>query len=412
MYCIKYPGDLDKDGYPVIGNKRVIRSIVAKNIGRQIQDDEYIYRICNRKDCMNPNHLKVVKKKESKRNLPLKQQYATLELTKENIYLVKYLNTKGERKEDICNFIKVKVEGRKRKISLPDDIFDLIIKCKMWEDIDMENKEKVEALIKLDKYFKDKNKCIEVDFQEDYVYPYIYDKNKKVFAHRYVFKKVKNKKQEIAEEKVIMHKCDNPRCIRPSHLKLGTQKDNIEDKVKKNRQYKNRDLDKYINKIIHLRDIEGKSFENISKEISSIIGKKVDKKTIMNRYYKNKKFLFKKVTQKEIVLDNIDKILMYRNDYGHSYRKIGILLSKEKGISKAIPGQLIKEVYIKEMGERGLKIPETQTKMDLIIKNKSEVQNLIQEGMSLREIARRLSEKLKFKVNHTQIKRVLMQDYS
>ncbi|CCJ33589.1 HNH endonuclease signature motif containing protein [Caloramator australicus] len=410
MYCIKYPGDLDKDGYPVIGNKRVIGSIVTKNIGRQIQDDECIYRICNRKDCMNPNHLKVVNKKESKRNLPLKQQYTTLELTKENIYLVKYLNAKGERKEDICNFIKVKFEGSNHEIALPDEIFNLIIKCKMWEDIDMENKEKVEALIKLDKYFDDENKCIEVDFQDGYAYPYVYDKNKKVFAHRYVF--TTDNDEKMLEGKVIMHKCDNPRCVRPSHLELGTQKDNIEDKVKKNRQYRYWDLDKYIDKIIYLKDIEGKSFENISKEISSIIGKKVDKKTIMNRYYKNKKFHFKKITQKEIVLDNIDKILIYRNDYGYSYRKIGILLSKEKGISKAIPGQLIKEVYIKEMGKRGLKIPETQTKMDLIIKNKSEVQNLIQDGISLREIARRLSEKLKFKVNHTQIKRVLMQDYS
>jgi transposase-like protein len=34
---------------------------------------------------------------------------------------------------------------------------------------------------------------------------------------------------------VIMHTCDNPSCINPSHLKIGTQIDNIKDRVKKGR---------------------------------------------------------------------------------------------------------------------------------------------------------------------------------
>lgn len=37
---------------------------------------------------------------------------------------------------------------------------------------------------------------------------------------------------------VVMHTCDNPQCINPDHLKLGTQKQNIDDKVKKGRQAK------------------------------------------------------------------------------------------------------------------------------------------------------------------------------
>lgn len=44
--------------------------------------------------------------------------------------------------------------------------------------------------------------------------------------------------KRIPKNMHVCHTCDNPRCINPDHLWVGYPKDNVNDKVKKNRQAK------------------------------------------------------------------------------------------------------------------------------------------------------------------------------
>lgn len=39
----------------------------------------------------------------------------------------------------------------------------------------------------------------------------------------------------IPDGLIVRHKCDNPNCVNPSHLEVGTQKDNMQDASKRSR---------------------------------------------------------------------------------------------------------------------------------------------------------------------------------
>ena len=53
------------------------------------------------------------------------------------------------------------------------------------------------------------------------------------YAHRASFVLHKH---EIPVGMFVLHRCDVPLCVNPEHLFAGNQKDNMQDKIKKNRQ--------------------------------------------------------------------------------------------------------------------------------------------------------------------------------
>ena len=65
-------------------------------------------------------------------------------------------------------------------------------------------------------------------------YGAFYPKNKQILAHRYSYELHNGK---IPDGHFVLHKCDNPSCVNPSHLIAGSQKDNLDDMDRKGRRY-------------------------------------------------------------------------------------------------------------------------------------------------------------------------------
>ena len=62
---------------------------------------------------------------------------------------------------------------------------------------------------------------------------------KRYAAHRLSWS-IHHKKPIPASNEFICHHCDNPSCVRPSHLFKGTPRDNVLDMVKKKRHWQNK----------------------------------------------------------------------------------------------------------------------------------------------------------------------------
>ena len=61
---------------------------------------------------------------------------------------------------------------------------------------------------------------------------FAYGRKRPGYAHRFSYELHCG---PVPDGMVVMHKCDNKKCVNPDHLQVGTQKENINDSVNKGR---------------------------------------------------------------------------------------------------------------------------------------------------------------------------------
>jgi len=105
---------------------------------------------------------------------------------------------------------------------------------KIQKELTEEEKEKIKEEKRKRRFWSLVNKETNSDCWEwqGYITPMGYGKLGNEYTHRIAYKYILG---EIPDDMCVLHKCDNPKCVYPFHLFLGTQSDNIKDRNAKGR---------------------------------------------------------------------------------------------------------------------------------------------------------------------------------
>ncbi|HBG5711491.1 TPA: HNH endonuclease [Clostridioides difficile] len=411
--CIPYPGYRDRDGYGQInsnkeGTLRAARIVLEERLQRPIRNGYQAHHTCYNRCCVNPSHIEERKVSENilDKYFNDRPEINEIVLTKESVYLTKYLLNNMNNSE-----FNYSIEEIAKFLSIPLELLLYIKKGSVWNYIYLTNAEKVEALHKLEIFFP-KEVCIEANWGSEKYCPVVHKNNKQIKASRYSYDTYTN---TSSSGKYILHNCDNPLCIRASHLRTGDQKDNINDKVQRRRT--NRDYYLYnqeiIKKIVQLRDVENYSFSKIGREIAILVkrDKPYDHKTVIS-IYKNYKYTRreelkeKPPTQRELLNKHIDTLIDLKHNYNYSLRQISHKLGSNL-IGKPFDLNVIGQVYKEHISKQNLIPPKSSIK--LLEENITEILSMLDCNISLREIANRLTKKLNPNkpFHHNQITKVV-----